>query len=312
MRIVFLGTPNFAVPTLEALAGSSHEISGVYTQPDRPKGRGGELAMSPVKEAALRHGFPIFQPERIRRPEHIATLHQLEPDLMVVVGYGQIIPQDIIDIPRYGILNVHASLLPKYRGAAPIQWAIANGETETGITIMRIDAGLDTGDMVLKWATGIGADETAPALSERLATAGATLLLEALKRIEGGTAIYEPQNNAEATYAPILKKEDGRINWSLGAKRIYNRLRGFTPWPGAYSSLRGKTLQIWCAAPHEDGAGAEPGIIQVKDKRLLVSCGEETILELLEIQVEGKKRLPVEAFLNGYSPRTGERLGEDH
>jgi methionyl-tRNA formyltransferase len=311
MRVVFLGTPNFAVPTLEAIAGSGHDIRGVYTQPDRPKGRGGQLAMSPVKEAALRHGFPIFQPERIRRPEQVSVLARLEPDVMVVVGYGQIIPQNIIDIPRYGILNVHASLLPQYRGAAPIQWAIANGETQTGITIMRIDAGLDTGDMILKWTTAIGADETAPALSERLAPAGATLLLDALKRAEDGTANYEPQNNADATYAPILKKDDGRVNWSLHAKQIYDRLRGFTPWPGAYSTLRGKTLQILRGAPSADGVGAEPGTVQVKDKHLLVSCGNKSTFEVFEVQMEGKKRLPVDAFLNGYPLRSGEKLGED-
>src|SRR6476661_7481155 len=214
MRVVFLGTPEFAVPTLDALASGAHEILAIYTQPDRPKGRGGQLAASPVKNAAIRLKLPVFQPERIRRPENVATLEALLPDVIVVVGYGQIIPQSIIDIPRHGILNVHASLLPKYRGAAPIQWAVANGDTETGVTIMRIDAGLDTGDMLLKWITPILPNETTPELSGRLATAGASLLIEALQEIEAGTAEYTPQNGSQTSYAPILKKEDGRIDWS--------------------------------------------------------------------------------------------------
>ncbi len=309
MRVVFLGTPLFAVDTLEALAQASYQVVAVYTQPDRPKGRGGQLAASPVKETALRFHLPVFQPERIRRPENAAALQDLQPDVMVVVGYGQIIPQSIIDIPRHGILNVHASLLPKYRGAAPIQWAIANGETETGITIMRIDAGLDTGDMLCKWSTPISESETAPELNRRLASAGASLLIKSLQKIEAGTAVYEPQNNAEASFAPILKKEDGRVDWLRTAREINNRLRGFTPWPGAYSILRGQALQIFRANPFEKTFSGTPGALHMEKKRLFIVCGQETTLELLEVQLQNKKRLPVEAFLNGYNLQAGEILG---
>jgi methionyl-tRNA formyltransferase len=313
MRVVYLGTPEFAVPTLDALASASHEILAVYTQPDRPKGRGGRLAVSPVKNAAIRLKLPVFQPERIRRPENVATLAGLHPDVIVVVGYGQIIPQSIIDIPRHGILNVHASLLPKYRGAAPIQWAVANGEPETGVTIMRIDAGLDTGDILLKWATPIHPNETTPELSSRLAAAGASLLIEALRDIEAGTAEYTPQNDAEASSAPILKKEDGRIDWSQQAQTIYNRLRGFTPWPGAYSTFRSRTLHVLRAAPHNTGGvSGAPGTLYPDKRRLFVACGRDTSLELLEVQLEGKKRMSVADFLNGHSLQPGESLGGTH
>lgn len=224
MRVVFLGTPEFAVPSLAALA-SEHQIIAVLTQPDRPKGRGNQLTASPVKAAALDLNIPVYQPERVRRPESVELLKSLQAELMVVVGYGQIIPQSIIDLPREGILNVHASLLPKYRGAAPIQWAIANGETETGVTIMQIEAGLDTGDMLLKGSVAIRPEETAPELSARLAPFGAQLLLETVRQIARGTVKREKQNDAEATFAPVLKKEDGLIDWSRSAGDLYNRLR---------------------------------------------------------------------------------------
>jgi methionyl-tRNA formyltransferase len=308
MRIIFLGTPEFAVPSLEALANAGHEIAAVFTQPDRPKGRGNQLTASPVKEAAHRLGLTVFQPERVRRPEHVAAIAALAPNIMVVVGYGQIIPQSIIDIPAHGILNVHASLLPKYRGAAPIQWAIANGEMQTGVTIMRIDAGLDTGDMVLKRSLTIYPDETALELSRRLAPIGAELLVEAINQIESGTASFEPQDQALATYAPILKKEDGRVDWSRPAIEIYNRLRGFTPWPGSYTAFRGQVLQIYKARTIEAAAEREPGTLHVEKHRLLVRCGAGS-LEVLELQIEGKKRMPIESFLNGYSLSSGERLG---
>ncbi|MFZ0591722.1 MAG: methionyl-tRNA formyltransferase [Bryobacteraceae bacterium] len=308
MRIIFLGTPEFAAPSLQALIEAGHEIAAVFTQPDRPKGRGNQFAASPVKEAALRLGLTVLQPDRVRRPEHVATIAALEPSLMVVVGYGQIIPQSIIDIPPHGVLNVHASLLPKYRGAAPIQWAIAKGETETGVTIMRIDAGLDTGDMLLKWSTAIYPDETASELSRRLAPAGAKLLIDAIKQIESGTARFEPQDAAQATYAPILKKEDGRVDWSRSATEIYNRLRGFAPWPGSYTTLRGQTLQIYKARPIEAAAEGEPGTLHVEKRRLLVTCGAGS-LEVLELQMEGRKRMPIDTFLNGYSLKPDKRLG---
>jgi methionyl-tRNA formyltransferase len=310
MRVVFLGTPEFAVPTLEALAVNGHEILAVYTQPDRPKGRGNQLAASPVKEAAIRLGLEVMQPERIRRPENVADLAAMKPDVMVVVGYGQIIPQSIIDIPPHGILNVHASLLPKLRGAAPIQWAIANGDSETGVTIMRIDAGLDTGDMLLKSATVIHPRETAPELSRRLSQTGAELLIEALGNIASGSATYEKQNDAEATLAPILKKEDGRVDWSRTSSEIDNRLRGFTPWPGAFSSFRGQLLQIVRAEVSPQTSTLAPGAI-IKDKRcLLVACGHGSTLEIQELQLQGKKRVAAESFLNGYSFAPYEKFGD--
>ncbi len=308
MRVVFLGTPEFAVPSLEALA-VRHEVVAVFTQPDRPKGRGNQLAESPVKTAARRLGIPIHQPERVRRPESVELLRGLASDLMVVVGYGQIIPQNIIDLPRHGILNVHASLLPKYRGAAPIQWAIANGESETGVTIMQIDAGLDTGDMLATARTKIGAEETAPELSARLAPLGAELLCETITHIEDGTVQREKQNPAEATLAPILKKEDGLIDWHLPAARIDSRLRGFTPWPGAYTSFRGQQLSITRAKP-STGNGLPAGHLRPEKRRLFVGCGESTSLELLELQPAGKKRMTAEAFLNGYKITDTDSLGD--
>ncbi len=296
MNLVFLGTPQFAVPSLKALLEAGHRVLAVYTQPDRPKGRAHEPAQSPVKQEALAHGLEVRQPERIRRPEPVAELRDLNPDAMVVVGYGQIIPQSIIDIPRLGIVNVHGSLLPKYRGAAPIQWAIANGETHTGVTTMMIDAGLDTGAMLLKWSTEIGQEETAVELGERLSVAGAKLLLETLAGLEADTMRPEPQENSQATLAPILKKEDGRIDWTLAACEILNRMRGFTPWPGAYTFFRGQRLYIWRA--RETAAGL-PSILVQHGKTAVAGCGGGTGLELVEVQLEGRKRMPAAAFLNG-------------
>jgi methionyl-tRNA formyltransferase len=309
MRIVFLGTPQFAVPTLEALLSAGHTITAVFTQPDRPKGRGRELAESPVKQVALAHGLALFQPERIRRSENVDLLRQINPDVMVVVGYGQIIPQSIIDIPRHGILNVHASLLPKYRGAAPIQWAIANGETVTGVTIMRIDAGLDTGEMLLHESTPIGAEETAPEVGARLAVSGAALLVRALTDIEAGRSVAVKQNDADASLAPILKKEDGLIDWSQSARQIYNRLRGFTPWPGAYTFFRGLPLQIAGARVAGSIPSLPAAILHPETKRLFVGCGHGSALELIDVQLPGKKRMPVDAFLNGYHLTKSEMLG---
>jgi methionyl-tRNA formyltransferase len=310
MNLVFLGTPSFAVPTLERIASERHRMLGVFTQPDRPKGRGGQLAASAVKETALALGLPVFQPERIRRPESVEQLRAMHPDAMVVVGYGQIIPQSIIDIPRLGIINVHASLLPHYRGAAPIQWAIANGDSRTGVTTMRIDAGLDTGDMLLKWETGIGPDENALELSERLAGAGADLLAETLDGIEAGSIQPEPQDGSKATLAPILKKEDGIIDWNWPASKIFNRSRGFLPWPGAYSFFRGQVFHIWKGRMAEQAADGAPGRLVADHKRVFVHCGNRTLLELLEVQLEGRKRMPAGAFLNGQHLNENETLGE--
>lgn len=303
MKLVFLGTPQFAVPTLERTVEAGHQIAAVFTQPDRPKGRGQKDTMPPVKEAALRLGLTVHQPERIRRPEVIEQLRSLAPEAMVVVGYGQIIPQAILDIAPKGIINVHASLLPKYRGAAPIQWAIARGETRTGVTTMKIDAGLDTGDMLLKWETSIGSEETAIELGERLAPAGADLLVQTLARVDN--IVPQKQDEAEATYAPILKKEDGHIDWSMSAAEIVNRVRGFVPWPGCYGSLRGLRFHIWRAKPAE--GAFPPGQLHAAGNRLYAGCRAGSI-ELLEVQMEGKKRMAAAAFLNGFTLNEGDAL----
>jgi len=304
MRCVFLGTPAFAVPTLEAMIAAGHDVISVVTQPDRPSGRGHQLADSPVKEAALRHRLPVYQPERIRRPESVATLTALAPDAMVVVGYGQIVPQSIIDIPPHGIINVHASLLPKYRGAGPVQWAIANGETRTGVTTMRIDAGLDTGDMLLKAETDIGPDETAVELGARLAAMGAGLLIKTLAGI--AMIVAQKQDPAQATYAPLLKKEDGRIDWRQPAQVIHNRVRGFQPWPGAYTRFRGQQLHIWRSRVARTESG-EPGRLLLHPLRAV--CGEGA-LEPIEVQLEGRKRISADAFANGQHITTDDILGQ--
>lgn len=309
MELIFLGTPSFAVPTLERIVTAGHRVSAVFTQPDRPKGRGGQLAASPVKEASLCLGLPVHQPERIRRPEVVEQLRGMRPEAMIVVGYGQIIPQAIIDIPPRGVINVHASLLPKYRGAAPIQWAVANGEKRTGVTTMRIDAGLDTGDMLLKSETEIGPEENAIELGERLAQAGADLLVETLRTIEAGTIQPQPQDNSQATLAPILTKEDGIIDWTWPAWRIFNRTRGFLPWPGAYSFFRSQVFHIWKSRVAESTLSADPGRIIPQKKRLLVACGERTALEPLAVQIEGRKRMSADAFLNGQHMLENETLG---
>jgi methionyl-tRNA formyltransferase len=306
-----MGTPLFAVPTLEKLFASRHTVPAVYTQPDRPSGRGRHVQASPVKQCAERLGLPVFQPERIRRPEAVAHLGSLQADVMVVVGYGQIIPQSIIDLPPNGIVNVHASLLPRYRGAAPIQWAIANGDTVTGVTTMQIDAGLDTGDMLMKAETEIGPEETAPELGARLAVTGADLLMRTLEAMDAGTLRPEPQNPAEATYAPILTKHDGAIDWSRPAVEIANRTRGFLPWPGTWTTFRGQILHIWRSKPANDISLGLFGSLHIVDRRLLVACGQGTALELEELQLEGRKRITAEAFRNGQRLTHTDILGEN-
>lgn len=303
MKLVYLGTPAFAVPTLERIVAAKHEVAAVFTQPDRPKGRGRKSAMPPIKEAALRLGLPVHQPERIRLPEVVEELRALAPEAMVVVGYGQIVPQAILDIPEHGIINVHASLLPKYRGAAPIQWAIARGETRTGVTTMRINAGLDTGDMLLSWETEIGEEETAVELGERLAVAGAELLVKTLGELAIVTP--QPQDDSQASYAPILKKEDGHVNWGSPRREILNRIRGFTPWPGCYGFLGGGRLHIWKARLAE--VELSPGKLLAEHHRLCAGCADGSI-EFLEVQLEGKKRMDVAAFLNGFSIGAGELI----
>ena len=308
LDLIFCGTPAFAVPTLEKLVSAGHRVRLVVTQPDRPKGRGMELALSPVKEAAIRFGLPITQPDRIKTNEGFqAQLAALKPDAIMVVGYGRIIPQWMLDLPRFGNINLHASLLPKYRGAAPIQWAIANSETVTGVTTMRIDAGLDTGDILLQKEHPITPDNTAVALAPALAAIGADLMIETLHGLADGAIHPRPQDHSRATLAPILKKEDGLIDFSRPAQEIFNRLRGFQPWPGAYTKFRGKQLQILKAQPLTQPVA--PGELKVTENRLFAGCGHNTCLELFELQLEGKKRTPARDFIHGYRPKAEEKLG---
>jgi methionyl-tRNA formyltransferase len=308
MRLIFLGTPAFAVPTLEAVA-RKHEVIAVITQPDRPKGRGQELAASAVKQAAVRSGLPVYQPERIKRPEAQAQLAAIAPEIMVVVGYGQIIPQSMIDIAPRGIVNVHASLLPKYRGAAPVQWAIVNGETRTGVTTMQINAGLDTGDILLKRETEIRGEDTAIELGERLAVMGAELMIETLDGLARGAIKPQKQDDAQASLAPILKKEDGAISWGRPASAIHNRIRGLLPWPGAYTRFRGQLLHIWRARVSEDRAALAPGSVSA-GPGFRVVCGDGGVLQLLEVQMEGRKRMSADAFANGQRLSENDTLGE--
>jgi methionyl-tRNA formyltransferase len=308
LNLAFCGTPAFAVPTLVRLVESGFSVRLVVTQPDRPKGRGLELVSSPVKQSAVKLGLTIIQPETIKNnTDFRAQLSDLKPDAIVIVGYGRIIPQWMLDLPPLGNINLHASLLPKYRGAAPIQWAIARGETVTGVTTMKIDAGLDTGDILLQQEIPIAPDDTADSLAPRLAGIGADLTVTTLQGLQGGTIHSRKQDNAQATLAPILKKEDGRIDFSRPAAEILNRLRGFQPWPGAYSRFRGKNLQVLQAA--EISRALPSSELKVEGNRLLVGCGESSAIELLEVQLEGKRRSSAEDFIRGYRPEPGNKLG---
>lgn len=307
LKLVFCGTPAFAVPTLEKLVEAGFAVPLVVTQPDRPKGRGMELALSPVKQAALRQGLQVGQPDKIKNNQEFREqLATLDPDAVIVVGYGRIIPQWMIDLPPMGNLNLHGSLLPKYRGAAPLQWAIARGETLTGVTTMRIDAGLDTGDILLQKEIPIASEDTAVTLAPRMAAIGADLMVETLHGLSAGAVHPRPQDHSRATLAPILKKEDGRIDFQLNAQEILNRLRGFQPWPGAYTSFRGKNLHIWTAEPVARAVAVSE--VLVENGRLIVGCGSGA-LQVLEVQLEGKKRMAAADFVHGYQPRTGEKLG---
>jgi methionyl-tRNA formyltransferase len=316
MRIVFCGTPQFAVPTLKYLfAQNDLEILGVITQPDRPRGRGQEVAFSSVKEAALAANIPVYQPEKIRAVESEELLRKLAPDCVVIIAYGQIIPARLLPIPKLGWINLHASLLPKYRGAAPINWAIVNGEIRTGVTTMRIDAGMDTGEMLLQREIDIGPDETAPELAVRLSEIGGPLMAETLRGLLPGTILPKAQNHAEASYAPMLKKEDGRIDWNRPAVEIYNRMRGFAPWPGTHTNFRGQSCQLWGEPVSKEGrtslpSGAAPGTLFGEKNELLVSCGDATVLRVRLVQVEGRKPVKATDFANGARLKSGERFGD--
>lgn len=310
MKILFMGTPDFSVSTLEALIQAGHEIVGVVTQPDKPKGRGKAMMAPPVKQKALEHGIKVFQPIKVREQQVIDELAQLKPDIGVVIAFGQILPQNLLDMPKLGCVNVHASLLPKYRGAAPIQRVILDGETETGVTIMQMDAGLDTGDMISFVTIEIKDDETGGSLHDKLAVAGANLLIETLKDIENGTAKRVKQDDSLSNYAAKLTKELGEISFEKSAVEIDRLIRGLNPWPSAYTQYEGKTLKIWKASVNKENKGGKPGeIIQVTKKSIDVQTGNG-ILELLEVQLEGKKRMDVGSFLRGYNIETGIILGQ--
>jgi methionyl-tRNA formyltransferase len=310
MRLVFCGTPQFAVPSLERLYTEAFDIPLVVTQPDRPRGRGLGLAESPVKQAAMNLELPIFQPDKIKNNQEFQDrLRELQPEAIIVVGYGRIIPAWMLALPPLGNINVHASLLPKFRGAAPIQWAIASGETVTGVTTMLLNEGLDTGDILLQKEISIASEDTAVTLAPRLAALGADLLIDTLRGLEKGGVRPTPQNHSRATLAPILKKEDGRMDFHRPAPEISNRMRGFQPWPGAYTSFRGKNLKIAAARPSELYAKLAAGELMAAGDRLFAGCGNDTSLELLEVQPEGKKVISARDFLSGYRLQAGERLG---
>lgn len=312
MRLVFCGTPQFSVPVLDALIQSRHSVELVLSQPDKAAGRGMNVQVPAVKQLALQHGIAVAQPEKLRNnPDLQQTLQQINPDAIVVVAYGRIIPSWMLQLPRYGNLNLHASLLPKYRGAAPIQWAIARGEVETGVTTMRIDEGLDTGDLLLQDRVPILPDQTSVELFPLLAESGARLMLETLAGLEANRLQARPQDHSLATLAPILQREDGRIDWSRPAQEIYNRWRGFQPWPGVFTYLRGKKLTIHRMRPQENASFKErvPGTLLRDENRLLIACGDASWIEVLEMQMEGKRRIPAKDFLNGISFMPAERLG---
>lgn len=309
LRVVFMGTPAFACPTLQRLIDRGEEILAVVTQPDRPKGRGQKFLPPPVKELAERHGLPVLQPLKVRVPEFIDTLRELQPDLIVVVAFGQILPKALLEIPKYGCINVHASLLPRYRGAAPINYCIINGENETGVTTMLMDVGLDTGDMLVKKVTPIDPEEDTRALHDRLSLLGADALDETLDLLRAGNLTAEKQDDSLSCYAPMLKKEDGRIDWTAEPQVIKNLVRGMYPWPGAYTNLDGKFLKIYRVRTGP-GSGI-PGTVLVAGKDgIEVACSAGSVI-LEELQLEGKKRLPVREFLAGCRIDPGTILGKE-
>jgi methionyl-tRNA formyltransferase len=309
MRVVFMGTPDFAVPTLQAMI-DHHEVLAVVTQPDKPKGRGKQMAFPPVKEKALEYNLPVYQPVRAREPEFIEILKELNPDVIVVVAFGQILPKEILEIPKYGCINGHASLLPMYRGAGPIQWVVINGEKETGITTMRMDEGLDTGDMIEKIVIPIDPKETGGSLFDKLMVLGGQLMVSTLEKLENGTATFTPQGDGKTCYSPMLNKKMGNIDFTKPAKEIECLIRGLNPWPSAYTTLHGKTLKIWDADVVDGDPSVKPGtILKVTKKEIVVQTGENA-LALKEIQLSGKKRMQTAAFLLGYQVAEGEELGE--
>lgn len=313
-NVVFMGTPDFAVGTLQALLDCErYQVQAVFTQPDKPKGRGKAMQMTPVKEVAVAAGIPVHQPVKIREPEYVEILKELKPDAIVVVAFGQLIPKVILELPEHGCINVHASLLPMYRGAAPIQWAVINGDKESGVTTMRMDEGLDTGDMILKETVTLAEDETGGSLFDKLSATGAELLIKTLDAINDGTAVYEKQPQESTTaYAAMLTKKDGLVDWSRSAADLECLIRGLNPWPSAYTKYRGKTLKLWAAEVEAQGQTekAQPGMAAEVTKTTLKIQTGDGLLSITELQPEGKKRMAVDAFLRGYPVEVGEKLGE--
>ena len=312
MRVIFMGTPDFSVGALKALAENGYEIAGVVTQPDKPRGRGKASAMTPVKEAALELGLTVYQPARVREQSFMDTVRALNPDVIVVSAFGQIIPKALLELPRYGCVNIHASLLPKYRGAAPIQWAVMDGEPVSGVTIMQMDEGLDTGDMLAKTEVPLEPDETGGSLFDKLSRAGADLLIRTLPALEQGTLTPEKQPLESPTaYARMIRKEDGRIDWNLEAEAIERRIRGLNPWPSAYTELTGKILKIWRAEVLPKESGQTPGTVTEAGKGGFCVQTGKGVLRLLEVQLEGKKRMDAQAFLRGFHAAPGMKLEEE-
>ena len=310
MKLIFMGTPDFSVGTLEALIAAGHEITLVVSQPDKPKGRGHELAPTPVKETALKHGLKVFQPKRLKDPETIRTLEETPADAIVVIAFGQIVPASILHMKKYGCINVHGSLLPKYRGAAPIQWAVIDGERESGVTIMQMDEGLDTGDMLLKGSVVLDEKETSGSLFDKLSALGASLCVEALEKLEKGELTPEKQGESPTEYARMLTKEMGELDFSRDAVTLERLIRGLNPWPSAYTRLGDKTLKIWAADVCEkQEPESQPGTVtEVAKQDFTVACGEGA-LKITELQLQGKKRMDAAAFLRGYHLEAGMKLG---
>lgn len=306
MKIVFMGTPDFAVPTLDALVNAGHDVAAVVTQPDKPKGRGKSILMTPVKEKAVKYNIPVYQPVKVKQDEaFIKTLEDMAPDAIVVTAFGQILPKSILDIPKYGCINVHASLLPKYRGAAPVQWAVIDGEAESGITTMFMSTGLDTGDMLEKTVVTLDKKETGGSLHDKLSLLGGKLIVSTLEKLENGTAVRIPQNDEAACYAKMLEKSMGDIDWTNDALQIERLIRGLNPWPSAYTSWHGKTIKIWEADVLDKETDAACGqIIEITKGTLLVQTGKG-VLAIKELQLEGKKRMDTAAFLRGNQIETG-------
>ena len=310
MKVIFMGTPDFSVGTLEALIEAGHEVVLAVTQPDKPKGRGKEMQFTPIKECALKHGIPVYQPRKVREPECVEELRKYEADIMVVIAFGQILPKEILEMTPYGCVNVHASLLPKYRGAAPIQWSIIDGETVTGVTTMQMDEGLDTGDMLLKTEVPIEKDETGGSLHDKLEVSGAALCVETLKALEEKTLIPEKQGESPTAYARMLDKHLGNIDWNESAEKIERLIRGLTPWPSAYTTWNGKQMKIWRAEVEQASGDEMPGTIVKVEKEAFFVQTKEGMLKVLELQIPGKKRMDAGAFLRGYQIKEGEILSK--